>query len=162
MDIKDIKLEGDAKDIAEQIFQQLVGKVYEEIKSQNPDKASEFAFCMAGNAIGCLFSVTKPAKVQAGVMDIKEVIKTAILRNSHEWGDEQAEAVLKAINEAGFLVVPAKAQAVPEGFILVAKEPSEKALRAMSAEIIKPNYGRIFIGKVYKAMIEAQEPTNEL
>lgn len=47
-------------------------------------------------------------------MDIKEVIKTAILRNSHEWGDEQAEAVLKAINEAGFLVVPAKAQAVPE------------------------------------------------
>lgn len=47
-------------------------------------------------------------------MDIKEVVKTAILRNSHEWGDEQAEAVLKAINEAGFLVVPAKAQAVPE------------------------------------------------
>jgi len=36
------------------------------------------------------------------------------LRNSHEWGDEQAEAVLKAINEAGFLVVPAKAQAVPD------------------------------------------------
>lgn len=47
-------------------------------------------------------------------MDIKEVVKTAILRNSHEWGDEQAEAVLKAINEAGFLVVPAQAQAVPE------------------------------------------------
>lgn len=47
-------------------------------------------------------------------MDIKEVVKTAILRNSHEWGDEQAEAVLKAINEAGFLVVPAKAQAVPK------------------------------------------------
>ena len=64
MEIKDLKLEGDAKDIAEQIFQQLVGKVYEEIKKHNPDKASEFAFCMAGNAIGCLFSVTKPAKVQ--------------------------------------------------------------------------------------------------
>ncbi|MCO8073128.1 hypothetical protein NI470_05455 [Acinetobacter lwoffii] len=48
------------------------------------------------------------------MMDIKEVVKTAILRNSHEWGDEQAEAVLKAINEAGFLVVPAKAQAVPD------------------------------------------------
>ena len=55
-------------------------------------------------------------------MDIKEVVKTAILRNSHEWGDEQAEAVLKAINEAGFLVVPAKAQAVPEGFVLVSAE----------------------------------------
>ncbi|EKE22647.1 MAG: hypothetical protein ACD_6C00769G0013 [uncultured bacterium] len=55
-------------------------------------------------------------------MDIKEVVKTAILRNSHEWGDEQAEAVLKAINEAGFLVVPAKAQAVPEGFALVSQK----------------------------------------
>lgn len=64
MEITGLTLEGDAKDIAEQIFQQLVGKVYEEIKSKNPDKASEFAFCMAGNAIGCLFSVTKPAEVQ--------------------------------------------------------------------------------------------------
>ncbi|WP_180060933.1 hypothetical protein [Acinetobacter sp. YH12124] len=64
MDIKDLKLEGDAKDIAEQIFQQLVAKVYEEIKSKDVGKASEFAFCMAGNAIGCLFSVTKPTKVQ--------------------------------------------------------------------------------------------------
>lgn len=64
MEIEDLKLEGDAKDIAEQIFQQLVGKVYEEIKRHDADKASEFAFCMAGNAIGCLFSITKPAKVQ--------------------------------------------------------------------------------------------------
>lgn len=64
MDIKDLKLEGDAKEIAEQIFQQLVGKVYAEIKSHDADKASEFAFCMAGNAIGCLFSVTKPVQVQ--------------------------------------------------------------------------------------------------
>lgn len=64
MNIENISLEGDAKDIAEQIFQQLVGKIYEEIKSKNPDKASEFAFCMVGNSIGCLFSVTKPAKVK--------------------------------------------------------------------------------------------------
>lgn len=64
MKINDLKLEGDAKEIAEQIFQQFVSKVYEEIKSHDADKASEFAFCVAGNAIGCLFSITKPAKVQ--------------------------------------------------------------------------------------------------
>ncbi|NHB56990.1 hypothetical protein G9F32_02935 [Acinetobacter sp. 194] len=63
MDITDLTLEGDVNDIAEQIFQQLVSKVYEEIKKQNPDKASEFAFCIAGNAIGCLFTITKPNKV---------------------------------------------------------------------------------------------------
>ena len=41
-------------------------------------------------------------------MDIKEVIKTAILRNSHEWGDEQAEAVIEAIKQEGFAVVSHK------------------------------------------------------
>lgn len=61
-------------------------------------------------------------------MDIKEVVKTAILRNSHEWGDEQAEAVLKAINEAGFLVVPAKAQAVPEWISVKNELPPENIL----------------------------------
>ncbi|WP_312086991.1 DUF551 domain-containing protein [Acinetobacter variabilis] len=60
-------------------------------------------------------------------MDIKEVVKTAILRNSHEWGDEQAEAVLKAINEAGFLVVPAKAQAVPEWISVEDSLPKKNA-----------------------------------
>lgn len=41
-------------------------------------------------------------------MDIKEVVKTAILRNSHEWGDEQAEAVIEAIKQEGFVVVSHK------------------------------------------------------
>ena len=41
-------------------------------------------------------------------MDIKEVIKTAILRNSHEWGDEQAEAVIDAIKQEGFVIVSQK------------------------------------------------------
>ena len=56
MDIENIKLEGDAKDIAEQIFQQLVGKVYEDIKAKDPAKASEFAFCMAGQALAQMFT----------------------------------------------------------------------------------------------------------
>jgi hypothetical protein len=41
-------------------------------------------------------------------MDIKEVVKTAILRNSHEWGDEQAEAVIDAIKQEGFVIVSQK------------------------------------------------------
>ena len=54
----------------------------------------------------------------------------------------------------------AKSQAVPEGFVLVLKEPKSEVLKAMSAEIIKPNNGRIFLANVYKAMIEAQEQSN--
>ncbi|WP_336754671.1 hypothetical protein [Acinetobacter sp. USHLN143] len=45
--------------------------------------------------------------------------------------------------------------------VLVPKEPTLEALKAISAEIIKPNNGRIFLAKVYKAMIEAQEPAND-
>ncbi|MFZ7814663.1 hypothetical protein [Acinetobacter lwoffii] len=41
-------------------------------------------------------------------MELKEVVKTAILRNSHEWGDEQAEAVIEAIKQEGFVVVSHK------------------------------------------------------
>ncbi|MCA4232746.1 hypothetical protein [Acinetobacter baumannii] len=96
-------------------------------------------------------------------MDIKEVVKTAILRNSHEWGDEQAEAVLKAINEAGFLVVPAKAQAVPEGYVLMPIKPTETMVMA----VVKEHEGDAFLpyslydAYVKQAMIEAQEQTND-
>jgi uncharacterized protein with PIN domain len=41
-------------------------------------------------------------------MELKEVVKTAILRNSHEWGDEQAEAVIEAIKQEGFVIVSQK------------------------------------------------------
>ena len=41
-------------------------------------------------------------------MELKEVVKTAILRNSHEWGYEQAEAVIEAIKQEGFAVVSHK------------------------------------------------------
>ncbi len=118
-------------------------------------------------------------------MDIKEVVKTAILRNSHEWGDEQAEAVLKAINEAGFLVVPAKAQAVPEGFVLIKKVHPDAIVHNQGLGLFKECqviYGWDGKSKDFKealnkgfyhgvklgakavletAMIEPQEPAND-
>ena len=55
----------------------------------------------------------------------------------------------------------AKAQAVPEGYVLVPKEPTLLMQRAGSAEAIKPNLGIASMRDIYKAMIEAQEPTND-
>lgn len=95
-------------------------------------------------------------------MDIKEVVKTAILRNSHEWGDEQAEAVLKAINEAGFLVVPAKAQAVTEGYVLVSKEPTKDTLIEIASVCIGDDFANLDEAKeLYNAAIKAQDPAND-
>ena len=51
----------------------------------------------------------------------------------------------------------AKAQAVPDGFVLVPKEPTFLMQRAGSAEAIKPNLGIVSMRDIYKAMIEAQE-----
>lgn len=58
------------------------------------------------------------------------------------------------------LAKEAKAQAVPEGFVLVPKEPTLLMQRAGSAEAIKPNLGIASMRDIYKAMIEAQEPAN--
>lgn len=64
----------------------------------------------------------------------------------------------------------AKAQVVPEGFVLVPKEPTEQILNRMTNAPIEVNHlcdnADIFLSEdeariAYKAMIEAQEPTND-
>ena len=64
----------------------------------------------------------------------------------------------------------AKAQAVPEGFVLVPKEPTDKTIARMINTPIEVNllcdHADIFLSEgeayiAYKAMIEAQEPTND-
>ncbi|WP_347461037.1 hypothetical protein ABEF79_06865 [Acinetobacter sp. ANC 7454] len=52
----------------------------------------------------------------------------------------------------------AKAQAVPEGFVVVPKEPTEKMIDA-GVEETSVDWKRLVFG--YKAMIEVQEPTND-
>ena len=64
----------------------------------------------------------------------------------------------------------AKAQAVPEGFVLVPKEPTDKTIAHMINTPIEVNllcdHADTFLSEgeayiAYKAMIEAQEPTND-
>ena len=61
----------------------------------------------------------------------------------------------------------AKSQAVPEGFVLVPKEPTDAILFAASGrDIVAEHYGDENIlwpelRETWKAMIEAQEPTND-
>src|SRR5690606_8420231 len=103
-------------------------------------------------------------------MELKEVVKTAILRNSHEWGDEQAEAVLKAINEAGFLVVPAKAQAVPDTYtpiVLALEDVQSKIAQASFLTMDADNENEVYavdaneLHEYIAELIEAQEPAND-
>lgn len=52
----------------------------------------------------------------------------------------------------------AKAQSIPEGFILVPKEPTPKMIDAADNCAIN---GKVTANIIYKAMIEAQEQTND-
>mgnify|MGYP000036996418 CR=1 FL=1 len=64
----------------------------------------------------------------------------------------------------------AKAQAVPEGFVFVPKEPTDKTIAHMINTPIEVNllcdHADIFLSEgeayiAYQAIIEAQEPTND-
>lgn len=64
----------------------------------------------------------------------------------------------------------AKAQAVPEGFVLVPREPTKKMIAHITNTPIEVNllcdHADVFLSEdeaciAYKAMIEAQEPAND-
>ena len=96
--------------------------------------------------------------------------KYAAIENSN-LTDKQKEIALYVVNNAYLFFVggfkqAAKAQVVPDGFVLVSKEPSTELV----------NHGHdVFLGHfneggqtggrslyfAYKAMIEAQDPTND-
>lgn len=68
------------------------------------------------------------------------------------------------------LAKEAKAQAVPEGFVLVPKEPTDKTIAHMINTPIEVNllcdHADVFLSEgeayiAYQAMIEAQEPAND-
>ena len=87
--------------------------------------------------------------------------KYAAIENSN-LTDKQKEMALYVVNNAYLFFVggfkqAAKAQAVPEGFVLVPKEPTE----AMYIAGVDKRQSGGNTADVYKAMIEAQEPTND-
>ena len=58
-----------------------------------------------------------------------------------------------------------KAQAVPDGFVVVPKEPTDEILKVANKILIAAYELRISnnqcLKRIYQAMIEAQEPTND-
>ena len=80
-----------------------------------------------------------------------------------EWDEEYSEA-LNEINSSWCTWQAAKAQAVPEGFVLVPKEPTDIEIESIKerhwdmrgCQLCKSDYIDL-----YKVMIEAQEPTND-
>ena len=95
--------------------------------------------------------------------------KYAAIENSN-LTDKQKEMALYVVNNAYLFFVggfkqAAKAQAVPEGFVLVSKEPTCEMIEAGMGNFDFPldngrfsNHDLIF---AYKAMIEAQEQSHD-
>ena len=86
-----------------------------------------------------------------------------------EWDEEYSEA-LNEINSSWCTWQAAKSQAIPEGFVLVPKAPTDITIARMINTPIEVNllcdHADIFLSEgeayiAYQAMIEAQEPTND-
>ncbi|MEN8283084.1 hypothetical protein [Acinetobacter gerneri] len=80
MDIGNLKLEGNPAEVAEQLFKQMIGPMFDHLAKTDHKLAVEFGYCIAGNAIACylnsLDDVTKAEKLiidltKSMVMDIK-------------------------------------------------------------------------------------------
>lgn len=75
--------------------------------------------------------------------------------------DEDAKTAYEAINTGWVMWLRAKrdskASAVPDGYVVVPKEPTEAMLRNGKRASIQPNFGRIDVPSIYKAMIEAEQ-----
>ena len=84
------------------------------------------------------------------------------IQKQHEdfdlWWEGNAIAMMCEEDEALKIWQAAKAQAVPEGFVLVPKEPTEKMIDA-GHDFCKNNI--VTPSGFYKAMIEAREPAND-
>ena len=68
--------------------------------------------------------------------------------------DESSKELAAQLNYGWAMWLSAKNQAIPEGFVLVPREPTEEMIQAGRDE------RRVFgtVASTYKAMIEAQEP----
>ena len=93
-------------------------------------------------------------------MDLQkdEDFEKAWQENRHIW--ESTKNLAKAMFYAG----QAKAQAIPEGFVVVPKKPTQKLYRAFYDAFNSANAGNTAqcFKVAYKAMIEAvQEQTND-
>lgn len=58
MDIGNLKLEGTASNVAEQLFKQMIGPMFDHLAKTNPQAAIEFGYCIVGNAIACYMNST--------------------------------------------------------------------------------------------------------
>ena len=104
-------------------------------------------------------SVYKPSKEVAFCWLRKQYVQLSTEENHTE--------IVDHANDSLRIWQAAKAQAVPEGFVLVPKEPTDAMLFAASGrDIVAEHYGDENIlwpelRETWKAMIEAQEPAND-
>ena len=108
---------------------------------------------------------------QESVMDIqRQAFQEWYIANHHDGDIHPNQQLLEWSEKGGFYFASsvedlweawqaAKAQAVPDGYCVVPKEPTPKMSIAYQKNAIAPVSSLSISG--YKAMIEAREPTND-
>ncbi|MGA6877498.1 hypothetical protein [Acinetobacter sp. AND/436] len=97
-------------------------------------------------------SVYQPSKEITFCWGVKKYVQLSVEENHTE--------IVDHANDSLRIWQAAKAQAVPEGFVVVDSEPNRKVLEKLSYIFPDICDSRIFVA-AYKAMIEAQEPADD-
>ena len=107
-------------------------------------------------------SVYQPSKEIAYCWGVKKYVQLSL--------EEDHTDIADHANDSLRIWQAAKAKAVPEGFVLVRKEPTDKTIAHMINTPIEVNlicdHADVFLSEgeayiAYQAMIAAQEPTND-
>lgn len=85
MDIGGLELEGTPDEVAEQLFKQMIGPMFNHLAKTSPDLAREFGFCVAGNAVACyLNSFGDVDLAKKAITELTEKMATDIKRHKNK------------------------------------------------------------------------------
>ncbi|MFW2079711.1 hypothetical protein ACNPQK_01825 [Acinetobacter guillouiae] len=85
MEIKSLNLDGSVDEIAEQLFKQMIGPIFDHLAKTDPELAVEFGYCIAGNGIACYMNSLKDvSKAEKLIIDSTKSMAADIKRHRNK------------------------------------------------------------------------------
>ncbi|WP_049044593.1 hypothetical protein [Acinetobacter bereziniae] len=85
MEIKGFDIEGSVDEIAEQLFMQMIGPIFDHLAKTDPELAVEFGYCIAGNGIACYMnSLNDVSKAEKLIIESTQSMAADIKRHRNK------------------------------------------------------------------------------
>lgn len=85
LEINLTQFEGTSNEIAEQLFKQMIGPIFDHLAKTDPELAVEFGYCIAGNGIACYMNSLKDvSKAEKLIIDSTKSMAADIKRHRNK------------------------------------------------------------------------------